>query len=310
MSIERERNTDGVSEEDKNWKGLEVESIPVPYSGVCDVYSPEEARAMADALRAERTNPNRKVMIGVMTSPLVLNDDLPIPDFVLKEVRAKFPAREEMATGFIDDPDVFNTIHYADLYGPEGPWEAGASPNVCKNLELCVEYGGEHLHAIQIDVTWPDAGEVIMFKEKHPDVALVLQVGTFAFEATEGDIEAVVDRLYEYGDAIDYVLLDMSMGKGAGMDAGGLLPLLRAIRERMPGLGLAVAGGLGPDSLDQLEVIAKEFPDVSIDAQGNLKPADSPRDEDGHLIATTAAELGRSQEYIERTSAVLDRTSE
>ncbi|KKP84126.1 MAG: hypothetical protein UR82_C0012G0022, partial [Candidatus Moranbacteria bacterium GW2011_GWF1_35_5] len=130
------------------------------YSGVCDVYSPEEARAMADELRRNRKNSSRKVMIGVMTHPIVLNPDLPIPEEVRKDVSKEFPALEKMAGGFTDDPDVLNTIHIADLYGPEGPWKAQKAPDVFKNLELCVKHGGEYLHAIQLDITWPEPNEI------------------------------------------------------------------------------------------------------------------------------------------------------
>jgi hypothetical protein len=95
-------------------------------------------------------------MVGVMTHPGVLDPSILPSDAVRKEFSEIFPSVEEMADGFINDSDVLNTIHYADLYGPEGPWKAQESPNVCKNLELCVKHGGENLHAIQLDVTWPE----------------------------------------------------------------------------------------------------------------------------------------------------------
>lgn len=270
------------------------------YSGICDVYSPEEARAMADELRKERKNPNRKVMIGVMTHPIVLNPDIPVPVEVRKEISEIFPSKEEMASGFIDDPDVLNTVHYADLYGPSGPWKAQESRDVYNNLELVMQYGGEHLHAIQLDLTWPKPEELMRFKEKYPDVIMILQVGKFALEEAGDDLQNVVDLLREYGDSIDYALLDTSMGMGRGMEAGKLLPMLRMIRDQLSDLGLAVAGGLGPDSLDLLEPIAREFPDISIDSQGNLKHKDAPRDNLGHLIATHPADLDRSKDYINK----------
>ncbi|HMS30896.1 MAG TPA: hypothetical protein PJ984_00685 [Candidatus Saccharibacteria bacterium] len=276
------------------------------YFGVCDIYSPEEAKAMADDLRRMRKNPNRKVMIGVMTHPAVLSDDGPRPVEVRDAIREEFPSREEMSGGFIDDPDVFNTVHYADLYGPDGPRKAGEAPDVLKNLELVVQYGGEHLHAIQLDLVWPSSEELKQFKAKYPDIAIILQVGKFSLQEAGNDDQAAIERLREYGDAVDYVLLDMSMGMGKGMEASGLLPMLRTIREQLPDLGLAVAGGLGPESVDLLEPIAREFPDISIDAQGNLKRKDAPRDDRGHLIATYPADLDRSKEYIIKSCVMLD----
>lgn len=280
------------------------------YSGVCDVISPEHAHAMAEELRLNRKNPNRKVMIGVMTHPLVLNPDIPAPKVVRKEISEIFPNREEMIGGFIDDPDVLNTIHYADLYGPNGPWKAQASPDVCKNLELCVQYGGENLHAIQLDVTWPSPDEMKTFKEKNPNIVIILQVGKFAIRDAGGDPKEVVSRLREYEDSIDFALFDMSMGKGQGMEAEGLLPLLRLTKKELPYLGLAVAGGLGPDSMDLLEPIAQEFPGIAIDAQGRLKAADAKVDSEGHIVSTVPVDLGRSKEYIKKSCAMLDNPEE
>lgn len=276
------------------------------YIGVCDVYSPDEARAMADELRSERKNPNRKVMIGVMTHRFVLDLDIDIPEDLRKDFSEIFPSREEMSGGFTDDPDVFNTVHYADLYGPDGPRKGGEAPDVLKNLELVVQYGGEHMHAIQLDLTWPKPEELKQFRERHPDIYIILQVGKFALEEAGQDMQEVVNRLREYGDAVDFALLDTSMGKGKGMDAAELLPLLRMIREQLPDLGMAVAGGMGPDSMGVLEPISREFPDISIDSQGNLKHKDAPRDNMGHLVSTYPADLDRSKEYIHKSCAMLD----
>lgn len=278
----------------------EVTEMRERYSGICDVYSGEEARSMADELRRERKNPNRKVMIGVMTHPLALHPERGRGVSECDRVREVFPKREELAGGFTDDPDVLNTVHYADLYGPS------KGQNIFENLELVVKYGGEHLQAIQVDVTWPNSSEIKKFKEKYPNIAIILQIGKFALEGTGGQGKEVVEKLLKYGDSVDYVLLDMSMGKGKSMEASGLLPLLRTIRKELPYLGLAVAGGLGPESMNALEPIAKEFPDISIDAEGNLKSKDAPVDASGHLVPNYPADVGRSNEYIRKSCSMLD----
>ena len=72
----------------------------------------------------------------------------------------------------------------------------------------------------------------------------------------------------------------------------------------------AVAGGLGPDSVHLLEPIAEEFPDISIDAQGRLKSADAPVDDRGHITSKVPADLARSEEYIRKSCAILDKPKE
>ncbi len=270
------------------------------YSGVCDVIDPLQARAMADELRLHRRDPNRKVMIGVMAGPFSLRPEISGPD--AEEERSVFPTRDEMSLGFTDDPDVVNTVHYADLYRPEEV----ITRDLPESLEMIVEHGGEHLHAIQLDVTWPSVEVLDAFKDAHPEIKIVLQLGAEALKRANNDPETVVEMVDKYGDSVDYALLDMSMGKGKGLEAGGLLPMLRTLRRELPGLGLAVAGGLGPESVDLLEPIVKEFPDISIDAQGRLKPPGSPVDAYGHLVSTVPADLERSAQYIQRSAMLLD----
>jgi hypothetical protein len=282
------------------------------YSGVCDVKKPENALAMANAVRESRKDLNRKILVGEMASPHSLHH----------EDGDDMPNRSEIADSFIDDPDVLNAIHFADLYEKENqPRKGGETPNLPENLELCIEYGGENLHALQLDVIWPNTNEIKAFREKHPKIQIILQVSQYAMDELGNDAQDIADRLLEYGDSIDYVLLDLSMGKGREMtetDVVKLQRLLSVIQFKVPGLGLAVAGGLGPvlettdssgevvDRLYALRKIAKEFPSVSIDAQGGVKPDNAPIGFSGHLDASTPADLGKSLNYIKAASALLD----
>ena len=77
------------------------------------------------------------------------------------------------------------------------------------------------------------------------------------------------------------------------MDADELLPYLRAIATQFPWLQLAVAGGLGRMSL--VEPIVREFPDISIDAQGRLRPSGSALD---------PIDWGMAETYLREASAL------
>lgn len=277
------------------------------YIGVCDVPSRRLAMALFHDFIKHNTNPRRKFMVGVMTHPIVLNPDLPVPEPVRREISQTFPKRDSLARGFIDDPRVLNTIHYADLYGPKGPRGAQEAPNILGNLESCVRYGGKSLNAIQLDVTWPKPAELKDFRARHPEISLVLQVGRFSLKTCNNDPQEIVNRLREYGNSVDYILLDMSMGKGKAMASAILLPLLRLVKSELPNLGLAVAGGLGPERSRELEQVAREFPDVSIDTQGRVKPDYAPRDSLGHLFATDPANVEKARAYFRHNLDVLDR---
>lgn len=139
-----------------------------------------------------------------------------------------------------------------------------------------------------IDMPWPDLGIVANpLAVHHYHIEVILQIGQMALSLEDFDPDKVVSRLGEYQGHIDRILLDQSMGKGQPMEAGVLLPYLRAIRKAYPHLGLVVAGGLGPDSLDLVRPILDEFPDVSIDAQGKLRPSGSALDPIDWDIAST-----------------------
>lgn len=308
---------DALKFETTKGKILLNESAPAPeqdeyYSGVCDVISPEEALAMADTLRETRKDPNRKLMVGVMATRYSLNH----------EDGDDCPDRDTISSAFTDDPDVLNTVHYADFYNfqEKRTWKGGEQPDVLDSLEKCVEYGGENLHAIQLDLTWPKPELIKEFKEKHPNILIILQIGKIAMAEVESDPQNIADKLKEYGDSIDYALLDLSMGKGRKMteiDVINLERILHIIQYDLPELGLSVAGGFGkelepgdsPETMDPMaaiEKIAKAFPNISIDAQSGLKPKGAEVGFGGHTLATTPADLMKSTEYLGETASRLD----
>jgi phosphoribosylanthranilate isomerase len=125
---------------------------------------------------------------------------------------------------------------------------------------------------------WPDPACLKGALLETKSLEIILQIGSNALEATSNDPASVVQRFTSYADIVDRVLLDKSMGKGVPMDAETLLPFMRALNEMFPGLGIGVAGGLGPDTIHLVEPIVKEFPSVSIDAQSRLRPSGSALD--------------------------------
>ncbi|MBU1179748.1 hypothetical protein KJ885_02290 [Patescibacteria group bacterium] len=236
--------------------------MKTPYIGITDFMDSDEVMRALYMLSRVADGLNRKLMIGVMMSRKTLND---IPT---KWARA-FPHKDHIRWIFFQPEEMqLNTLHYADYDGIE----------VAKNLEKAVSYGGQNLHALQLDMIWPEATVIREFRTKHPHIQIIIQANSVALEQVENNPELLIAKLKEYGDAIDYVLLDKSMGRGLGMNANALLPFARAVANNLPKLGIAAAGGLGPDTLHLVEPLVKEFPDISIDAQGKLRPSGSALD--------------------------------
>ena len=161
-----------------------------------------------------------------------------------------------------------NCIHYADYEGRD----------FGNSLREVIRFGGDGMTALQLDMVWPDhevLADVLsgVMARSGRKFEVILQVGQNALEQAGDDPTKVVARLRPYRGFITHVLLDKSMGRGLGMSARALRPHIIEIRSKLPELGIAVAGGLGPRTLHLVEPLLAEFPDLSIDAQSKLRPS-------------------------------------
>ncbi len=235
-----------------------------PYIGITDFTSFEQVQAMLKIFQMHRTYRSKRLLhVGVMMSYKTLHG------LDTKWSKA-FPAKEHIASIFASK-NVYNCLHYADY--------DRCDPEVWRSLARAITFGGTNIHAIQLDMPWPDPGQVAHgVHTSRKKVEVILQVGEKALDAAGNDRDLVVRKLEDYEGIIHRVLLDKSGGKGKGMDAPFLLPFAQAIQERFPGIGLVAAGGLGPGKVDLVGPLAKEFPDISIDAQGKLRPSGNSLD--------------------------------
>lgn len=234
-----------------------------PYIGITDFMNFAQVEQMIAVFRAHQSPlSDRQLHVGVMMSYKTLNG-------IATKWSKAFPHPIEIE-GIFASRDTFNCLHYADYDN---------SKNYYLDLALALSYCGKHLDGVQLDMVWPDPDDIHKALEadgKYPQV--ILQVGKNAIEACGNDPGRVVARLKPYEGVIDRVLLDKSMGKGLGMDAVGLLPYARAIRDAFPDISIGAAGGLGPDTMDLVLPLLEEFPDLSIDAQGKLRPSGNALD--------------------------------
>jgi len=239
-----------------------------PYFGITDFTCLNEVLAMLMVMRAHRPTPEHVLQVGVMMSRKTLYD---IPTKWADAWLAK-----ENIKQVLSDPRAYNCLHYAD-------YEKEEDENLDLSLVRAMFYGGPQLHALQLDMIWPNPEKVFLAKQhawetvqKTPEI--ILQVNAPALERVRNDSERLVTMVLLYTDAIDRILLDTSMGQGKSLDPKMLLPFIRAAKEKLPKLGVSVAGGLSAETMHLMEPIWKEFPDVSIDAQGGLRPSRNAMD--------------------------------
>ncbi len=231
-----------------------------PYVGITDFTSFEQVERMLDVFQKHKPlGSSRQLHIGVMMSYKTLNN-------IDSQYSNIFPHKDTIASIFRhnDNNDAYYCLHYAD-YGNQSLFT-----DLCRGIE----YAGPFVNAIQLDMTWPDPGMIASgVHASRKNIEVILQIGKNAIEEVRSDPAEVVQRLRHYEGVIHRVLLDMSMGRGVSINAAHLIPFARVIRDQFPNLGLAVAGGLGPESINLLLPLVEEFPDLSIDAQGKLRPS-------------------------------------
>ena len=233
-----------------------------PYIGITDFTDFAQVQEMLQVFSAHRPQGSNRILhVGVMMSHKTLNN---IPS----KWQNAFPPKERIASIFASD-EVYNCLHYADYDNNLDLW---------KSLATAIFYGGIGIHALQLDMIWPDPGEIANGVHAHKKIEVILQIGKNALEEVDNDPQRVVKRLADYEGVIHRVLLDKSMGKGLGMDADGLIPFARAIMESFPTLGIGAAGGLGPETIQLVAPLVATFPDLSIDAQGRLRPSGNALD--------------------------------
>jgi len=237
-------------------------TMHIPYIGITDFMNFEQVQRMLAVFKANLgPAQNRRLHVGVMMSYKTLHG------IETKWTKA-FPPKDTIADIFGSDKTM-NCLHYADY----------DAIDVFQSLAQAISFGSIYINALQLDMVWPDPRHVSSaVHASRKQLEVILQVGKNAIEQAKNDPKEVVERLRDYEGVADHVLLDKSMGRGLGMDAVGLMPFIGAIKSAFPDLGIVVAGGIGPTSMNLLMPIVREYHGISIDAQGKLRPSGSALD--------------------------------
>lgn len=174
----------------------------------------------------------------------------------------RYPLIGEIRKIFPTNQNCLNLIHF-NTSEPE---------NLLSQMLYLTDIAGEQLNGFQLNLTWPSAKTVERYKRIHNGKSIVLQIGSRAFEEVSHSPQKLADRVHnEYEGLIDYVLLDPSGGTGAPFNPRITRGYLEALSTQKNDFGLGIAGGLSPSTLDLIEPFIKDFPELSIDAEGKLR---------------------------------------
>lgn len=216
--------------------------------------TPQEVRV---GLRHFAASSSRKFMVGVLASSKTLAGRM-------NKWPWRYPEVERIHEIFQAHPAALDMIHYST-----------DEPNTLSHQLLrLVDIGGAHLHGFQLNIAWPSIGEIEIFQEATDfQYRIVLQIGERAMREVDGSLERFAEMVYWYGGVVDDVLIDSSGGKGRPLDAEKARGFLRESSGHRFNVG--VAGGLGPDSFHLIAPLLGEFPDLNVDAEGNLRDSET-----------------------------------
>ena len=222
-----------------------------PYVGITGFTAPEE---VAWALRSFPPG-RRHLMVGVLVSDRTLEG---LPE---EQHPRRHPPVADLPTLFPEDPRAFNVVHF-HTRTPEA---------LAAQADRLIALSGPRLHGLQVNLHETPAEELRKIRARHPALALILPLRSPAPDLASRFVE-------QDARLVDVALFDLSAGRGLLVDPGQARSALEEIEARMPGVALAVAGGLGPDTIHRVHLLLERFPDLSIDAESRLRDAEDRLD--------------------------------
>ena len=250
-------------------------SLKKPYIGIAGITSRQQVETI---LSYGINHAERPVMIGVLASSKTLSGRT-------NKYPHRTPPIDAIKTIFGDDPGVINFVHY----------HSEDADTLAQQLDLVSTLSGNCLDGFQINNAWPSSSELWCHRIKYPHHRIVLQLNKAVL--SNDTAEAIAKKLKRrYLDVVQYVLIDASGGLGSLLDTTKTLDLITAIQEHVPEIKIAVAGGLGPDTLSRLEPLIVQYPELSIDAESGVRDP-----------VTDLLDLDRTESYLRKAVVLLMR---
>lgn len=228
-----------------------------PYIGITGFMTRQEVESILNVIPE---NPSRLLMVGVLASLKTLR-------YETNKWVNRYPKGGKIQDIFTDDPRTLNLI----LYNTKEP------ENLLEQLLEMTDLGGPNFQGFQLNLAWPSV-PVLREYRKRRGYSIVLQIGSHAYEMVHFSPQELANLIAIYEGLVDYVLLDQSGGHGLPFDTEKARKCLEAIMTKNLSIGLGVAGGLSPLTLNLVEPLLSDFSDLSIDAEGRLRDKDDNLD--------------------------------
>ena len=233
---------------------------PTRYIGVTDFTKPEEVPRMVSMFEQHRAGLDCRLHVGVMTNRDMLRGSP-------TQWRGHYPELGMLAE-ILSSKEAVNCLHYSDHQ-----YLAGTSDNhqLYHDLVDVMRHGGIRLTALQLDMAWPDPETIenALDFSNRTTIDVILQIGKKAVEQA-GTADGFMQRLEQYEDIITHVLIDKSGGEGKLLDVLETTRRVQRAQKALPGIGISIAGGLGPGTARHIEPLIRGISNMSVEAQRRL----------------------------------------
>lgn len=163
-------------------------------------------------------------------------------------------------------------------------------------------YFNDLCKSVQLNIPWPEVGQLERMQMVMPDLKIVLQLSHKAME-NKSPVE-IAKRVKNYGSLIDYVLIDPSGGRGLEFDIDTSIEVYNQIKDTaFADLTIGFAGGFTGDNVqtrvDELYRRTYGSSNFSIDAEGGL------RDKLSEEYGDDLLNMHKVRSYLQEASKVL-----
>lgn len=257
----------------------------IPYIGVTGLTSKKEVNQVV-SLFEENPFSSHVPMLGFLVSYKTLNH--------LPTENRRYPKIEDLPglLRVLEDKKVFPTIHYNSR-------EKGLFNQVSSIFGLGV-YQENLCRGLQLNIPWPDLNELKVIKSVYPELKITFWVSKEV--TSSGPIDQIVNRISNYNQLVDYVLLDPSAGKGLEFDLDLFCKIYQELKGKSPNLTIGFAGGLTCENVfSRLKSLEKALGtlEFSFDSEGGL------RDKISQIYGDDFLNLNKVSSYISESSRAL-----